>query len=236
MSKNNIYQFQKDLQEGKRAEKEVLQLLSRTNKETTIGNNQVTEVWLDKQGIDCYLTGSDNQIYSADVKTYQFDISHAEKKGWFYEGQVLCLETAGGPESACFSEHWKPTDLVLYYWAGMNPKKIGLDKFQKYLNKGYTSHLIFEYSFAHFLTEDADMIASNNRGAKVMGNNWSRGSFLNITVETLLKIRRNWIQSGGKVNPFVDQFNNELFDLYGLQFFQQFSAHDSLDRRPQRVL
>ena len=233
---NNLWKFEKDLQEGKRAEKEVLQLISRTNKDSVIGSTHITDVALDKQGIDCYITGSDGSVYSADVKSYTFDINVAENRGWFNQGQVLCLETAGGPRSACFSEHWKPTDLVLYFWTGMHPKKIGLDKFQKYLNKGYTSHLIFEYSYAHFLTEDADMIASNNRGTKVMGNNSSRGSFLNITVETLLKLRTNWVQSGGKANPFVDQFNNELFDLYGLQFFQQIPAWDSLDRRPQRVL
>ena len=236
MSKYNIYQFEKDLLEGKRAEKEVLKIISRTNPTTTTGTSHVTDMAIDRQGIDCYITGSDNQVYTADVKTYQFDISHAEKKGWFREGQVLCLETAGGPQSACFSEHWKPTNLVLYYWAGMNPKKIGLDKFQRYLNKGYTSHLIFEYSFAHFLTEDADFIAQKHKGAKVLGNNRSSGSFLNITVETLLKIRNTWIDSGGKVNPFVDRFNKELFDLYGLHYIQPTPAHDSLDRRPQRVL
>ena len=236
MSKYNIYQFEKDLLEGKRAEKEVLKIISRTNPTTTIGTSHVTDMAIDRQGIDCYITGSDNQVYTADVKTYQFDISHAEKKGWFREGQVLCLETAGGPQSACFSEHWKPTNLVLYYWAGMNPKKIGLDKFQRYLNKGYTSHLIFEYSFAHFLTEDADFIAQKHKGAKVLGNNRSSGSFLNITVETLLKIRNTWIDSGGKVNPFVDRFNKELFDLYGLHYIQPAPAHDPLDRRAQRVL
>jgi hypothetical protein len=223
---NNLWKFEKDLQEGKRAEKEVLQLISRTNKDSVIGSTHITDVALDKQGIDCYITGSDGSVYSADVKSYNFNIYQAESRGWFRDGQVLCLEVAGGPQSACFSEHWKPTNLVLYFWAGMNPKKIGLDKFQKYLNKGYTSHLIFEYKFAHYLTEQTDMIASNFRGAKVLGNNYSKGSFLNITVETLLEIRKNWIKAGGKVNHFVDSFNNELFDLYNLQFFQQFSACD----------
>jgi hypothetical protein len=233
---NNLWKFQKDLQEGKRAEKEVLKLISRTNKDSVIGSTHITDVALDKQGIDCYITGSDGSVYSADVKSYTFQIHVAENRGWFNQGQVLCLEVAGGPQSACFSEHWKPTDLVLYFWAGMNPKKIGLDKFQKYLNKGYTSHLIFEYSFAHYLTENSDEIASNFRGAKLLGNNYSKGSFLNITVETLLEIRKNWIKAGGCYNPFVDSFNQDHFNLYNLQFFQQFSACDSLDRRPQRVL
>ena len=235
MKNNNIYQFQKDLQEGKRAEADVLKIISKTNKASTIGSNQVTEVWLDKQGIDCYLTGSGAEVYSADVKTYQFDINYAESKGWFRQGQVLCLETAGGPQSACFSENDKPVDLVLYYWAGMNPKKIGLDKFQRYLNKGYISHLVFEYKFAHFLTEEADIIAETYQGAKVLGNNKSKGSFLNITLSTLLNVRNQWIQAGGKANPFVDKFNGELFDLYELNY-QPYQAPVSIDRRPQRVL
>jgi hypothetical protein len=132
---NNLWKFEKDLQEGKRAEKEVLQLISRTNKDSVIGSTHVTDVALDKQGIDCYITGSDGSVFSADVKSYNFNIYQAESRGWFRDGQVLCLEVAGGPQSACFSEHWKPTNLVLYFWAGMNPKKIGLDKFQKYLKQ-----------------------------------------------------------------------------------------------------
>jgi hypothetical protein len=120
----------------------------------------------------------------------------------------------------------------------MNPKKIGLDKFQKYLNKGYTSHHnIRIFKFAHYLTEQADMIASNFRGAKLLGNNYSKGSFLNITVETLLEIRKNWIKAGGNViTNLLTALINDHFNLYNLQFFQQFSACDSLDRRPQRVL
>jgi hypothetical protein len=52
--------------------KEVLKLISRTNKDSVIGSTHITDVALDKQGIDCYITGSGGSVYSADVKSYTF--------------------------------------------------------------------------------------------------------------------------------------------------------------------
>jgi hypothetical protein len=98
---NNLWKFQKDLQEGKRAEKEVLKLISRTNKDSVIGSTHVTDVALDKQGIDCYITGSDGSVYSADVKSYNFNIYQAESRGWFRSGSG----------SLSRSSRWTPVSL-----------------------------------------------------------------------------------------------------------------------------
>ena len=210
--------FEKDLKQGKLAEQEVLQLISKTNKSSVNCTSRITDIDLDKKGIDCFISTSSDEVYSADVKTYTFGINVAESKGWFRDGQVLCLEIVGGPESACFSNSLKKTDLVLYYWSGMYPSRIGLDQFENYLKKGYTSHVLFEYSFAHFLVQHNDFISKEFTGAKVLRNNFSSGSFLNITVQSLLNIRRSWIRAGGASNAFVDQFNEEHFDLYGLKY------------------